>query len=112
MNKVPCSDMCTNNIKGSYGSLSLEVDIIGWSFIPEACTNRPLHDSFYISSLFQIVIHKQPFFCPFIQPFASVRKSQEQNTFLISKVIVAKVIVKAPSCLHLKVQFVNLAKGL
>jgi hypothetical protein len=72
-------------------------------FISEACDNRNLDDSFYISSLIQIILHIKPLSRLFILPFASVRRSREHCTHLISKVITTKFVVKALSCLYLKV---------
>jgi hypothetical protein len=94
--------MCANSIESNHSGLSLEIDITSWFFITEACINKRLNDSLYIMSLFQNILHVKPLLCPLIQPLASVCKSQKQSTSPISKIIIPEVVVKAPSCLHLK----------
>jgi hypothetical protein len=72
-------------------------------FIPEACKNRSLDDSLYITPLIQIILNVKPLSCPLIRTLASVFKSQKHCTSLISEIIITEVVVEAPICLRLKV---------
>jgi hypothetical protein len=70
-----------------------------------------LDNSRYISLFIQIILHVKPLLRPFIRPLGSVCKSQKHRAPSISEVVAAKVVVKASSHLHLKVQFVDLIEG-
>jgi hypothetical protein len=102
--------MCAYSTKSNYSGLSFKIDITSQPLIPEACMDRSLNNPLNITPRFQIVLHIESL-RPFVWSFASMRKSQKHNALSVSKIIAVEVVMEAPSCLHLKVQLVNLEKS-
>jgi hypothetical protein len=94
--------MGAHDVKSNDRSLSFEIYITSQSLIPEAGVDGSLNYIFNILSQFQIVLHVEPFLRPCVWPFALVCKGREHSTFLVSKVIAPKVVMKTPSYLRLE----------